>query len=172
MNMQPTYQELFAQNLLLSKQLQDALNKIQVLEAEIRELKEKLNTNSSNSSKPPSQDPFRAHKAKKASGLKQGAQKGHPGHARQLVPIDQVQVQHDFRPHACPSCRSESFEENVIRTEVRQVIELPAAPPEVTQYNIHTCRCSSCGKHVRADIPNEAKYGFGPRLMGLVTTLS
>lgn len=63
--MQPTYQELFALNQLLSKQLQDALSEIQILKAEIRELKEKLNTNSSNSSKPPSQDPFRARKVKR-----------------------------------------------------------------------------------------------------------
>ncbi len=51
-------------------------------------------------------------------------------------------------------------------------MELPEAPPDVTQYNIHTCRCNCCGKHVKADIPNEAQYGFGPRLMGLVTSLS
>ena len=51
-------------------------------------------------------------------------------------------------------------------------MELPELPPDVTQYNIHTCRCYCCGKHVKADIPDEAQYGFGPRLMGLVTSLS
>ncbi len=60
----------------------------------------------------------------------------------------------------------------MVRTDVRQVVELPDAPPEVTQYNINTCQCSGCGKHVKADIPEEARFGFGPRLMGFVTSLS
>ena len=78
----------------------------------------------------------------------------------------------DLKPGHCPNCQSNAFDEKSISTEVRQVIELPDAPPQVTQYNIHTCRCNCCGKHVKANIPPEAKYGFGPRLMGLITTLS
>lgn len=172
MTMKPTYEELFVQNQILSQQLKEAMAEIQTLRTEIKELKEKLNTNSSNSSKPPSQDPFRASRKKKPTGRSQGAQKGHKGHSRQLIPIEQVQTLHDLKPDVCPNCQSNSFDPKAIRTEVRQVVELPEAPPDVTQYNIHTCRCSCCGKHVKADIPNEAQYGFGPRLMGLVTSLS
>ena len=168
----PTYEELSAQNQILAQQLKKALAEIQILKAEIKELKEKLNTNSSNSSKPPSQDPFRNPKKNKSSGRRQGAQKGHKGHRRQLIPIEQVQTLHDLKPDICPNCQSNSFESEIIGTEVRQVVELPEAPPDVTQYNIHTCRCNTCGKHVKADIPNEAQYGFGPRMMGLVTSLS
>lgn len=188
-----TYDQLLTQNEFLIKenqalrlqvqtlasQLQEALAEIQTLRAEIqmlraenRELKDKLNTNSSNSSKPPSQDPFRKRQPKHPTGRKQGAQKGHPGHSRILIPIEQVQTVHDLRPDACPNCRSSNFDSEVLRTEIRQVFELPEISPEVTQYNIHTCRCSHCGRHVRATIPNEAKFGFGPRLMGLVTSLS
>jgi len=170
--MQPTYEELFAQNQGLIKQLNEALLEIHQLKAEVKDLKDKLNTNSSNSSKPPSQDPFRARKINKTNGRKQGAQKGHRGHSRHLVPIEQVQTLHDLRPHVCPHCQSNSFDAEIIRTEVRQVIELPEMPPDITQYNIHTCRCNCCGRHVKADTPHEAKYGFGPRLMGLVTSLS
>jgi len=191
--MQPTYQELLSQNTILAQQnqvlmqqLQEALAEIQALkeevkelqaevkelQAEVKELKEKLNTNSSNSSKPPSQDPFRHHKPKKPTGRRQGAQKGHPGHSRRLIPIEQVQIQHNLKPIICPSCQSNTFDDEVVRTEIRQVVELPELPPEVTQYNIHTCRCSCCGKHVKANIPNEAQFGFGPRLMGLITSLS
>lgn len=184
--MKPTYEELFAQNQILIQQLKEALLEVQLLRAEnqqlkteiqqlkgeIKDLKDKLNTNSSNSSKPPSQDPFRPRKINKSTGRNQGAQKGHQGHSRQLIPIEQVQTQHDLKPNFCPHCQSNSFDEEIIRTDVRQVVELPEMPPEVTQYNIHTYRCSCCGKHVKADIPNEAKYGFGPRLMGLITSLS
>ena len=184
--MQPTYEELFAQNQTLIKQLNEALAEIQglkleiqqlkvenqLLKSEIKDLKDKLNTNSSNSSKSPSQDPFRERKKNKETGRTQGAQKGHQGHSRRLIPIEQVQTLYDLKPNVCPDCQSNFFDKGIIRTEVRQVVELPEMPPEVTQYNIHTCRCSSCGKHVKADIPNEAKYGFGPRLMALVTSLS
>jgi transposase len=163
--MKPTYEELF-------QELREALAEIQLLKTEIKELKDKLNTNSSNSSQPPSQDLFRARKKKKTTGRNQGAQNGHQGHSRRLVPIEEVQVEHDLRPDICTNCQSNSFDPEVISTEVRQVLELPEAPPEVTQYNIHTCRCRCCGKHVKAVIPPEAQYGFGPRLMGFVTSLT
>jgi len=177
--MQLSYEELFIQvriltqqNQALTQQLQEAFAEIKTLRAKVKELEEKLNTNSSNSSKAPSQDPFRPGKPKRPTGRRQGAQKGHPGHSRGLLPAEQVQIQHDLRPSVCPCCQSNDFDFEAIGTEVRQVVELPEIPPEVTQYNIHTCRCSTCGKHVKADIPNEAQFGFGPRLMGLVTSLS
>ena len=206
--MQPTYEELFAQNQVLIKQLNEALLEfrqlkeenwlvkeenwllkeenrllgeenqqlktgIRELRAEILDLKDKLNTNSSNSSQSPSQDPFRKRgKSNKASGRKQGAQKGHRGHSRDLIPPEQVQTVHNLKPNTCPDYQSNCFDDEILGTDVRQVVELPEMPPEVTQYNIHTCRCSSCGKHVKASVPNEAKYGFGPRLMGFITSLS
>lgn len=177
--MQPTYDELLSQIQILTQKLTEALAEIRVLKAEnivlkteIKELKEKLNTNSKNSSKPPSQDPFRSPKRKKPTGRKQGGQPGHTGHRRDLYPLDQVQIMHDLKPSECPNCQSKTFDTEIISTEVRQVVELPEAPPEVTQYNIHTCQCSCCGRHVKANIPPEAQYGFGPRLMGFVTSLT
>jgi len=172
-------EELVQQINTLTQQLKEALAEIQILKAEnqalkaeIKVLKEKLNTNSTNSSTPPSQDPFRKKRRKDPTGKPQGAQPGHRGHARQLVPLEQVQIVHDLRPGACPSCASAFFGDTPISTDIRQVVEVPESPPQVTQYNIHTCCCSRCGKHVKANIPEEAKYGFGPRLMGLVTSLS
>jgi transposase len=175
-------QSLMNLNQILTQQLEEALLGIQQvqklkdeilqLKEEIKDLKDKHNTNSSNSSKPPSQDPFRKGKKNRSSGRKQGGQNGHPGHSRSLAPSEEVQITHELKPNVCPECQSNSFDLEIIGTEVRQVLELPEMPPEVTQYNIHTCRCSFCGKHVRADIPNEAKYGFGPRLMGFITSLS
>ena len=170
--MLPTYEELFAQNQILIKRLDEALAEIQQLKTKIKDLEDKLNTNSSNSSKSPSQDPFRKHKKNKPSGRNQGGQKGHQGHSRPLIPLTEVQTIHDLKPDVCPQCQSDAFDLEIIRTDVRQVIELPEMPPDVAQYNIHTCRCSCCGKHVKANIPDEAKYGFGPRLMGFITSLS
>src|SRR5882762_10656287 len=123
---------------VLTQQLQAALTEIKVLEAEIRDLKDRLNTNSSNSSKPPSQDPFRKKRPKHRSGHKQGAQKGHQGHLRALIPLEQVRKVHDVRPDHCPNCHSNDFDPVAVRTEIRQVLELPEMPPEVVQFNIQT----------------------------------
>lgn len=170
--MQPTYEELlalFIQSQILVEQLRA---EIIALKAEIKDLKDKLNTNSSNSSKPPSQDPFRAARKAKRTGRKQGAQPGHSGHRRNLYPLENVQTVVEVKPNECPNCLSTAFDKDVISTEIRQVVELPESPPDVTQYNIHTCRCVCCSKHVKANVPSEAQYGFGPRLMGFITTLS
>lgn len=149
----------------------ESLKRIEVLEAEIKRLQEKLDTNSKNSSKPPSQDPFRTKRDSTPSGRKQGGQPGHPGHSRALVPSDQVTKMVDLFPVSCSNCANTSFNLTPVSTELRQVVELPEIKPDVTQYNVHTCRCDKCGKHVRADVPIEAERGFGPRLMGFMTML-
>lgn len=134
------------------------------------ELEEKLNTNSSNSSKPPSQDPYRRRKSKrKPSSRKRGAQPGHQAHHRELVPPDKVAEFHDVLPEKCPRCAGTSFENGSVKIVPRQVIELPEITPYILQYNIHSCTCLNCQSTVTADIPKEALKGFGPRLMGFAT---
>ncbi len=78
----------------------------------------------------------------------------------------------DITPEACTSCGENAFDDTSIRTEIRQVTELPEIKPDVYQYNIHTCRCGRCGKHVKANVPPEAVGAFGPRLMGFIAILS
>lgn len=160
-----TYEEIF-------QQLKDALLKIQQLEAEVFALKEKLNTNSSNSSQPPSQDPNRITRKKEPKGRKRGGQPGHPRHTRQLTPPEEVTKMFNIKPEACTYCGESAFNDDPIRTEIRQVTELPEIRPDVYQYNIHTCRCDHCGKHVKANVPSEAIGAFGPRLMGFMAILS
>jgi transposase len=135
-------------------------------------LKEKLRTNSSNSSKPPSQDPNRTSRRSKSTGKKTGGQPGHVGHKRKLYPVEEVSKTIEVRPEVCPKCASMSFEQVPVAIEVRQVVDLPEISPEVTQYNIYTCKCKCCWKHVRGEVPKEAEHGFGPRLMGFVTMLT
>jgi transposase len=150
----------------------ELLVKVAALEAEIKELREKLSTNSNNSSKPPSQDPFRKSRTGQPSGKKPGGQPGHPGHTRKMYPPEQVTKTVNLQPDNCPHCGSSDFNEAPISVECRQTVELPIIQPEVTQYNIYTCKCSQCGGHVRPRIPNDAERGFGPRLMGFLTMLS
>jgi transposase len=147
-------------------------DEIRQLKLENQSLREKLNTNSNNSSKPPSQDPFRKTRNNKPSGRKQGGQPGHPGHKRHIYPIEQVTKVIDLMPDTCPGCGSINFDKTPLSVECRQVVELPEIRPEVTQYNIFTCQCRHCKKDVRPIIPLEAEKGFGPRLMGFITMLS
>ena len=166
------YLELEKHYAQLLEKLGQLKARIVVLEAENQTLKERLNTNSTNSSKPPSQDPSRTKRDSTPSGKTPGGQPGHPGHTRQLYPPEKVSKTVDVKPTVCPSCSTGNFENMPIAVEIRQVIDLPEIPPDVTQYNVHTCKCCRCGKHVRADIPKEAERGFGPRLMGFVTMLT
>ena len=142
------------------------------LEAENQALREKLNTNSKNSSKPPSQDPFKKSRASKSRGRKPGGQPGHLGHERKVYPPEQVTQVIDLYPEACPNCCSTSFSPRSVAIESRQVIELPQMLPDVIQYHIHTCECLCCNRSVRANVPKEAERGFGPRLMGFLTMLT
>lgn len=66
---------------------------IVLLQQRVAELENRLKQNSQNSSKPPSSDPPRQRSPKEAkakTGKKPGGQSGHPGHSRQLVPVEQV----------------------------------------------------------------------------------
>jgi transposase len=168
----PTYEELVSLVQNLNQQLKEALLTIEKLSAEVVALKEKLNTNSSNSSTPPSQDPYRKTIKKKPTGRKQGGQPGHRRNTRQLASPEEVTEVFDIKPEACTSCGEKNFDDEPVRTEIRQVTELPEIKPDVYQYNIHTCRCGRCGKHVKANVPPEAVGAFGPRLMGFIAILS
>ena len=80
--------------------------RIASLEAEVAELKARLNQSSQNSSKPPSSDG--PHVKRKpphpASGRKRGGQPGHPAHHRTLVPVDQVDEVVVCTPTHCRRC--------------------------------------------------------------------
>jgi transposase len=69
-------------------------------------LKEQLQLDSKNSSKPPSQDRGKGFKSKEKSlGKKQrGGQPGHEGHERRLYPIEQCQVVEEHYPETCIEC--------------------------------------------------------------------
>ena len=159
-------------NLVLLQENQRLREENQKLSVRICQLEEQLNTNSRNSSKSPSQDPFRQSKLSPPSGRKQGGQPGHPGHSRKMMPLDAVTRIVEIKPGHCPRCGMSVFKIDPVAIKYRQVVELSTPSPDVTQYNICTCRCSTCGMRVKAKVPQEAKSSFGPRLKAFLTMLS
>lgn len=150
-------------------------HRLQVLEAEVAELREQLNQNSRNSSKPPSSDgpkPPKIEKGKPKTGKrKRGGQKGHKGHSRNLVPVEQVDEVISHKPEICTGCGCELNEEDP--TPYRyQVTELPPVKPQVVEHQIHCTTCPDCGTVNRGELPPEvATSQFGPNLVALMAVL-
>src|SRR6266478_5427625 len=80
--------------------------RIAELEGRIAALEARLNTNSSNSSVPPSANPLGAPKpvVKKKSKRRPGGQPGHPPHLKQLAPPERVNRVVAFVPTQCGHC--------------------------------------------------------------------
>jgi transposase len=149
--------------------------RVQALEAEVATLREQLNRNSRNSSKPPSSDGpevFPKPRRRAKSGRKRGAQSGHKGTTRKLVPIEQVKESHDVKADVCCRCGHALVGEDPGPYR-HQVTEIPPVVAEVSEYRLHTLTCSECGAQTRAKLPPGVPQGaFGPRLQAMVSLLS
>ena len=76
-----------------------------VLMKRLETLEERVNTNSKNSSAPPSSDrPGSLPNRKKHGGGSRGGQRGHKGHHRALLPMEQVTSVQHLVPDQCQHC--------------------------------------------------------------------
>ena len=143
---------------------------IESQQKEIEDLKEKLNINSDNSSKPPSTMPFQPKKKKKKSKRNRGGQPGHPGVTRSLVPINEVDhVEKHQPPENCPCGGSIQVTD---RYQRHQVHELPPIKIEVTEHQLFYGCCKECNKEHLAELPSSVPTGIlGPCLLALIATL-
>ena len=148
---------------------------VQELETELSALRERVNRNSTNSSKPPSSDgpdvPQKPRQRAK-SKRKRGAQPGHKGTTRKLVPIEQVKDSHDVKPEVCCRCGHALAGEDP-EPHRHQVTEIPPVVAEVVEYRLHTLSCPGCGVETRAEVPLGVPRGaFGPRLQAMMSLLT
>lgn len=157
---------LEAENVQLRTQLE-------LLQRQLAELKQRVAQDSSNSSKPPSSDaPWKNRPAKKPSGRKRGGQPGHPGHHRELVPVEKVNQVVPCRPSKCSDCGT-ALRGTDPAPQRHQVTEIPPIKPHVTEYQLHALSCSRCGKRTRASLPTGVPSGaFGQRLVSFISLLS
>jgi len=137
----------------------------------LAQVEARLNQTSRNSSTPPSADPHRPPAKKSSTGKKRGAQPGHAGKARTLLPPDQVTQAHDCRPGLCPACGGAMKITGLIARH--QVIDLPPMVPVVTEYRLFAGACRACGRMVEAALPPGVSHRVtGPRLLAVIGALS
>ena len=147
------------------------------------ELEERLAQDSSNSSKPPSQDDAqgrekrkkkRKDKSLRKSGeRKVGGQQGHPGATLQAR--EQADVEVDLRLDECPHCQQGLDERDLTGAKTqRQVLDLPEPQPlKCTQYNALEYECQGCGRRTHAPFPEgvNAPIQYGSRLCAWLVTM-
>jgi len=139
---------------------------LQALQKQVNEFEQRLNKNSTNSSKPPSSEHPHAKPVRHTtkSPRRSGGQPGHAKHQRPLLPTEQCQQVIPCVPPTCRRCAAplSGADPQPLR---HQVWELPEIKPSVTEYQRHrlTCRCGTvtCGA-LPAGVPSGQA---GPRLI-------
>ena len=147
---------------------------VDVLRAEVAELRRQLGSTSRNSSRPPSTDsPFDKPTPKSQrsrSGRQPGGQPGHPGATlRQVTDPDRVVV---HEPAACRCCGQGLAGQPVSRVERRQQFDIPPVTVSVTEHQLVERECP-CGARTRADAPAgvDAPVQYGPRITAIIVYL-
>jgi len=163
--------------LRMDEQIQRLEKRVAQQDERIAQLERRVGRSSRNSSQPPSADPpsSEPRRGKGPSGRKQGAQPGHEGRGRELLPssaCDEVIV---HWPSAC-DCGHVFVEGELVAVgePVRhQVEELPRLAVTVTEHQCPRVCCPGCGRRTRAALPADvAASVFGARFHAAVAVLS
>ena len=135
--------------------------RIAKLEAQIQKLTPR------NSSLPPSSEhPHAKPEPKKQPGKKrkQGGQKGHERHERELIPSEDCTTSTPYYPDACRRCGGE-LQLDDTDPKRHQVWDLPEIEPIIDEYKLHRGHCPCCGITTQAELPEGVPSGqCGPRL--------
>ncbi len=139
----------------------------------IKELEDRLATDSHNSSQPPSRDwsRRRTRSLRERRGKKPGGQRGHPGSTLSLVDTpDRLIVHH---PVHCLHCGADLRETVGTTADRRQVIDLPPLTLEVVEHQTEAVVCPHCGGSTVGTFPSEVPQPvqYGPQLQALAVYL-
>lgn len=151
----------------------------------IESLTERLATNSSNSSLPPSHDSLRdraqrnTHKNKdpqQTSSLikrKQGAQPGHKGYGRALWDVSRVDDIILCPPeHTCTQCQEGAIHKVQLKQR-KQVFDIQDGRLFVTEYQLYGGTCMSCNHKQRGILPDGVPKGIlGADALGCIASLT
>jgi transposase len=168
----------------------DLAARVQRFEDRLRRLEEQARRDSRTSSTPPSQDPPKTRRQRRAEarakakellakdGVKRnaGGQDGHRGAGRKLAPEDQVDEIVDHYPDACRGCGHEfgAGERRPGRRFGRhQVAELPPISVLLVEHRTQRLRCPQCKTRTVAELPpGVGGSAFGARLQAAIVTLT
>ncbi len=166
--------ELEAENAALRARTAELEKKVEDLTQLVLMLKERLDRNSGNSSKPPSSDSpdQRAERRGKGpTGGKRGGQPGHAGSKRDLLPKEQVNEFKPLFPSECENCFS-PLPAKSDAVQRYQTVELPVLKAHVIEWLRHRVACPKCRHKTWASMTAIPATPFGPRVeavIGLVT---
>ena len=160
----------------MDEQIEKLTAKVVAQDERIAKLERQVGRSSRNSSQPPSADPpSTPPRCKSPTGRKQGAQPGHEGKGRPLLPAWAVDEIVEHRPIGC-SCEHVFCEADLVAVGEparRQVEELPVMAVQVTEHQALRIRCPGCGARCTGQLPAAvAVSAFGPRLQAAIVTLS
>lgn len=128
------------------------------LKQRVKELEDRLNQNSNNSSKPPSTDGFNKPNPKSLrgkSGKKNGAQYGHKGHHLEMAEHPNHIITHTIS--SCEACNRSLAGVTADSYKTRQVYDL-VVRMEVTEHRVEQTCCSDCGHYNQAAFPEGILY--------------
>lgn len=146
---------------------------VAAFEQRIASLEERLNTNSTNSSKPPSSDALSVKRRPPTppSRKKRGGQPGQLRRVRSLVPSEQLRKLVVCKPTHCRQCGGDLQGDDPEPLR-HQVAELPPVLPVVDEYQLHSLACPQCRIRTCATLPPGVPTGvFGPRLRAVLSVL-
>jgi transposase len=171
---QARIQELECQLVAKAQLIEELSTQLSLLEAKNAMLESELSLyrtrkNSSNSSIPPSCDPYRIKRTeslRQRSGRKPGGQPGHDGCTLEAVSEPTEVILH--QPNYCHCCGGDLSGIPAEFIGKRQVIDIPPITPVVTEHQIYGKRCH-CGHLTEMEYPVEAHSPvcYGSRLTGL-----
>jgi transposase len=139
-----------------------------------------LGQNSTNSHLPPSSDSpderrrRRNQEKKEKQRRNRGAQKGHQGASRELVPPEKVNKFVDLFPSECENCWQSLPRTPDPQAKRYQQTDIPPIEPDTTEWRRHEVTCPCCGFRTRAayDESKIPSSPFGPRLMAIMALMT
>jgi hypothetical protein len=148
-------------------------------QARVAELEERLNQNSKNSSRPPSQDALNG-KGKQSGVVKplgpgkvaKAGQKKQAPPPPPLYPVEACAAIHQRVPSICGDCGRQLTGQDE-QPHRHQVMDLPPIVPTVVEYQLHCLACPHCGAKTRGALRSGvSERRYGARLAALIALLS
>lgn len=149
----------------ITKEHQDEVNK---LNAKIKRLESRLNTDSTNSGTPTSKQSIGKHviqNNREHSEKSKGSQLGHKQHKLEYFKDDEITNTVEHTLEKCPKCGGQLIENGIVKSDIID-IDIKVIR---TRNNIHNYKCSHCKSKVTANsiLPRGVSYGDNINSIGL-----